>query len=276
LGTPFVFFNLAMVMLPNINAAFMSKLVPAEVIGWYSVSQRLVGLLLFPAGALIGALYPTLCRLHGTNADEFARVTRGALYSVALLAIPAAVGCGFFPEVGVAIFGTQKYAGAIAHLRVMAAFIFLVYFSMPLGTAVMSANRQKEWAAVQCICIVVALIANPLLIPWFQRHTGNGATGTCVALVISEVLVVACGAWLLPRGVIDRSMLKSVTLSMLAGAAMAVVAYFGKRVSIFLALPASFATYATLAWVSGAVQPSTAAMLKGFVARKLARLLPTR
>jgi O-antigen/teichoic acid export membrane protein len=270
-GTPFVFFGLAMVLGPNINATFLAKLVPAEVVGWFGVSQRLIGLLIFPASALVGALYPTLCRLQAENQEDFVRTSRSALYGVSLLAIPAAVGCGIFPELGVAIFGSQEFSGAEAHLQVMSAFVFLVYFSMPLGTSILAANKQKIWALVQCICLVVSLLGNPFLVPYFQRTTGNGALGTCVTLVLSELLVVACGIALSERGLFDRHFGKSLLLAAGAGAAMASVGLLLKPASLFLAVPAALLTYAGLAWFSGAIQPSTSDMIKRVISRKLSR-----
>lgn len=271
LGTPFVVFSLAMVLGPFINGAFLAKLVPPEVIGWYGVSQRLIGLLIFPATSIVNALYPTLCRLHTEDKAEFVRVTRGALYGVALIAIPASVGCGMFPEVGVSIFGAQEFAGANDHLRLMSLFVFLVYFSMPLGIAILASDRQKIWTVVQCICLVVSVAGNPFLVPYFQRTMGNGAMGTCLTLVISEALVVACGIALVPRGLFDRGLGKSLSLGFVAGAAMVAVAYFTKPISIFLAVPASVLTYALLAWFGGAVQPATVEMIKGTLGRRFAR-----
>jgi O-antigen/teichoic acid export membrane protein len=271
LGTPFVFVSLAIALGPNINATFLGKLVPPEVIGWYSVSQRLIGLLIFPASALVSALYPTLCRLSSQDQSEFVRVSRSALYGVTLLAIPAAVGCGVFAEVGVAIFGTREFSGATEHLRVMSLFIFLVYFSMPLGTTILAANRQKIWTLVQCICLLVSLLGNPFLIPYFQKSWGNGAIGTCITLVLSELLVVACGVGLAPRGLFDRGFGKSLLLATLSGVAMVAVALLTKPISIFLAVPLSLLTYGVGVWFSGAVQPATIEMIKGILGRKLAR-----
>lgn len=270
-GTPFVFFDLAMVLLPNVNATFLSKMATDEVIGWFGVSQKLVGLLIFPASALIGALYPTLCRLQSEDLNEFAHVSRNALYGTTLLAVPAAVACGMFPELGVSIFGIDKFSGSLDHLRVMSFFVFLVYFSMPLGTCILASNRQRAWATVQCACVLVSLCGNPFLVPYFQKLTHNGAIGTCVTLVISEAVVVGCGIALAPRGVFNRELAKSLTLATLSGAGMAVVAWLTKPVSFFLAVPASIATYALLAWLTGAIQPATVSMLKGMVARRLGR-----
>jgi len=271
LGTPFVFFNLAMVLLPNVNVSFLSKYAPVEVIGWFSVSQRLVGLIIFPASSLVGALYPTLCRLQTEDADEFVRVTRNSLYGISLLAVPAALGCGLFPELGVWVFGGEKFAGAVDQLRVMSLFVFLVYFSMPLGTCVMAANRQRVWAIVQCGCVVVSLIGSPFLVPFFQRRMGNGAIGTCITLVISEAFVVGCGLALAPRGLVNRELSKSLSLAAVAGAAMVGTAMLTEPISIFLAVPAALLAYALVAWAIGAVRPTTIDMATGFIARKLKR-----
>lgn len=271
LGTPFVVFGLTMALGPFINGAFLAKLVPAEVIGWYGVSQRLVGLIIFPATAIVNALYPTLCRLHTEDKAEFVKVTRGALYSVALIALPASVGCCVFPEIGVSIFGSQEFGGAADHLRVMSLFVFLVYFSMPLGIATLASDRQRAWTLVQCICLAVSVAGNPFLVPYFQQKMGNGAVGTCLTLVLSELLVVGCGIGLAPRGLFDRGLVKSLVVATAAGAVMFGVALATKPISLFVSVPLSLLSYGLVAWFGGAVQPATVQLFKTKIAGKLQR-----
>jgi len=270
-GTPFVFFGLAMVAQPYLDSLFLSKLAPPKVIGWYGVAQRLTGQLIFPASALIGALYPTLCRLKDENHAEFVRVTRNALYGVSLLAFPAAIGCGLFPELGVMIYGRAKFAGAESDLRVLSGFLFLVYFSMPLGTCVLAAGRQRAWTIVQCISISISCTFVPLLIPYFQRTHGNGALATCWGIVLGELLIVVCGLALSPRGVFDRGLAKSMALSALAGLVMIGLALLTKPISLFLAVPVSVLGYALTAYFTGAIEPSTVDKVRGALGRKFAR-----
>ena len=99
-GTPFVVFGLAMALQPNIDALFLSKFAPVEVMGGTAFHVVWLGTLLLPATTLIGALYPTLCRLYTTDRESFARTANGALRSVALLAVPVALCCGLYPEIG--------------------------------------------------------------------------------------------------------------------------------------------------------------------------------
>jgi len=272
IGTPFVFLNLAMALQPNIDAVFLSKLAPSEVMGWFAVSRRLIGVLLFPASALIGALYPTLCRLHTEDREAFARVSRGAFSSVALLAVPFAVGCGLYPEIGVALFSRTSFREAEDNLRILSVFLFLVYFSMPLGTCILAAGRHRASSIVQCICVAVSAILDPILIPLFQKHSGNGGLGLCVAAVISEALVVICGVALAPRGIFDRSLLKSLALAVASGALMALVAHLlHPLVPPLLSAPAALVVYALAVWWTGAVDESQVARIKATVARRFAR-----
>jgi O-antigen/teichoic acid export membrane protein len=271
-GTPFVVFSLAMALQPNIDAIFLSKFAPVEVMGWYAVSRRLVGALILPATALVGALYPTLCRLHATDSEGFRRTTNGALRSVSLLAIPAAIGCGLYPEIGVALFSRESFRPAEDNLRMMSVFVALVYFSIPLGTAIMAAGRQRAWSGVQCLCVATSLVLDPLLVPVFQSRTGNGGVGLCVASIISEVLMIGCGMALVPRGVVDRKFGRVLVLALVSGAAMILVARLARPLTPFLGAPVSLLAYAAVLWLTGGVDDNQVAGMRRTLQRGFSRL----
>jgi len=271
-GTPFVFLGLATALQPNIDAVFLSKLAPTEVMGWFAVSRRLIGVMLFPASALIGALYPTLCRLHLEDRENFVKVSRGAFSSVALLSVPIAMGCYLYPEIGVSLFSRKAFAAAEDNLRILAVFLFLLYFSMPLGTCVLAAGKQRAFSFVQALCVAVSAILDPILIPWFQRHSGNGGRGVCVAAVVSEALVVGFGIALTPRGIFNRSLWRSLFLSGACGALMALAAWLmHPALSPFLSAPLAVLVYGIAALVSGAVDKTQLASAKATIARKFSR-----
>jgi len=270
-GVPFVVGGLTMALQPIIDAIFLSKLGSFEAVGWFAAARKLVGLLLFPATALIGALYPTLCRLWATDKDEFARTTKGSLHSVALLVVPVALGCGLYPDLGIAIFSKEAFGPAADDLRVLAVFVFLVYFSMPLGTCIMAAGKQRAWSVVQSLCLLVSLALDPLLIPWFERKFHNGGLGPCVAAVVSEVLVVAGGVWLIPRGIFDRAFLRSLFHTSLAGVGMAGVAYLLRSINPFFAAPVAVLTYGVGLLLTGEITQGQIAQLRGIITRRLSR-----
>lgn len=270
-GTPFVFFGAAVALQPNIDAVYLSKLTPEAVMGWFAVSRRLLGVLLFPASALLSALYPTLCRLFTTDLPGFVKTARGSLYSVALVVVPIALGCGLYPEIGISIFSRDSFGPAEDNLRVSAAFVFLVYFSMPLGICILAANKQRAWSIVQSLCVAISLALDPVLVPIFQRRTGNGGLGPCVAGVISEIVVVVCGVVLAPAGIFDRRFARSVGLAVVAGGAMAGCAHLLRSITPFVAAPISVLVYAVGLVVTGAIEKEQIAKVRGMVQRRLSR-----
>jgi O-antigen/teichoic acid export membrane protein len=274
-GTPFVIVGIVMALQPNIDAVFLSKLAPGETMGWYAASRRLVGTLLLPATTLIGALYPTLCRLYATDRQEFTRTANGALRGVSVLAVPAALACGLYPQIGVSLFNRQSFGPAEDNLRIMSVLVALVYFSMPLSTCILAAGKQRVWSLVQSLCVVASLVLDPILVPIFQQRTGNGGLGLCVAAVISEAFMIGFGIALAPAGVFDTKLRRVITLSIVAGLAMLLVARATQSVNPFISAPLALAAYAVVLWLTGGVDKSQLTMAWTAVGGRFARRVST-
>ncbi len=270
-GAPFVLFSFAMMIQQNVDTVFLSKLATATVIGWHAAARKLFGVLLYPANALIVALYPTLCRLHSEDPPEFRRLTRAALSNTAVLAVPIALGCFTYPELGIQLFNPVSFGPAADNLRILALLLFLGYLSMPMSSALMAAGRQRPWAMVQLSCAAVSLVADPILIPWFQRRRGNGGLGVCTATVLSEVLMVGAGILLLPRGIVDLGLLRRLLLAMLAGGAMWLAAHLMRGLTPWLAAPLSVVIYVLAAWAFGAIETSQIQAARAVIGRRLGR-----
>jgi O-antigen/teichoic acid export membrane protein len=183
-----------------------------------------VGVLTYPASALIMALYPTLCRLRSEDMGSFRRTAADALYAAAIFVAPVTLGCALFPELGVAIFGQRYYGPAEDDLRMLAPYIFLVYFSMPVGSCLASSGRQNAWTSLQFVCVMVSAALDPPLIRWFQATQGNGGLGVCVAAVVSEILMVTGGIALLPKGILANIPGRKIAAALLSAAVMILVA----------------------------------------------------
>jgi O-antigen/teichoic acid export membrane protein len=251
-GGPFVLFGLVLLLQPMIDATMLSKLAPAQAMGWYGAARKLVGVLTFPASALILALYPTLCRLRTESMDAFRSSAADALYVVSIAVVPLALGCGLFPELGVALFGRQSFAPTANDLRLLAPYVFLVYFSMPMGSCLVASGRQNAWTMVQAGCVVVSLALDPPLIHWTQARWGNGGLGVCAAAVVSELLVVTWGTWLLPAGVAAKIPRAKVGLVVASAAAMGAVAVASRGLNEILRACLAVLAYGLSLQLSGA------------------------
>jgi PST family polysaccharide transporter len=270
-GWPFLVFGLTMALQPNIDAIFLSKLAPAEAVGWHAAARKLVGVLVYPASAVISALYPTLCRLYAGDHDAFHETTRSALRASATLVMPIAVGTFLYADLAVSIFSEAAFGPAAWNLRALSLFILLVYFSMPLGACLLAAGRQRAWTVVQLLCVVFSVVLDPLLVPFFQERMGNGGIGICVATAVSELFMVAGGIWLTPRGLFNRALLKSLTLMLIAAGAMFGVGWLLRSLTPFVAAPIAVVAYAGVLWAIGGVDKQQVQMVKDVIARKTRR-----
>jgi O-antigen/teichoic acid export membrane protein len=270
-GTPFLWLGIAMVLQPYIDALFLSRLGTADAVGWHAAAKKLVGVLVFPCAAITGALYPTLCRLHATDRQGAIAATTDALRATTLAVVPVAAGCALFPDFGIALYSRTSFAPAEDNLRVLSLFLLLMYFTMPLGVFVTSSGRSRAWAVVQSICVGVSLVLDPILVPWFQRRSGNGGLGVCWASVISEVIVIALAVFLVPRGIFDRRFWRTIFLAGVAGLSMAAVARLLRGWSPFLVAPIAVVAYVTTLRLTGGIDQDQARSIREFVQRKISR-----
>ncbi len=255
-GRSFLIFVIILQLQPLVDGAMMSRFATPDAIGWFAVSRKLMGVLVFPAAAVGNALYPTLVRqFHGDLAGCRATV-HGSLRALCLAVFPLAIGCVLFPKVGVMIFSVQKFAPAEENLRVFAPWLFLLYFSIPFSQCITASGRQRPWAAVQFGCVIVSAVADPPLIGWFQTHWGNGGLGVCVSSVISEVLMVAGAVMLVPKGVLDASLLRLLGKPALAGAVMAGVGLLVIRYNVIVAAILAVLSYIAVLWLVGELRGS--------------------
>jgi O-antigen/teichoic acid export membrane protein len=251
-GNTFLVLNLILLLQPAIDAHFMSQLASREAIGWHAAAVKLIGPLVLPASALIGALYPTLCRLWSENQQEYMHTSRGALRAGFIMTMPIALGCALFPDIGIRIFGGDTFGPAANNLRILSLYVLLLYVTMTLGTCLNAAGRQRAWTVVQFTCILIVVIADPILVSYFQQHYGNGSLGVNITTAGTELLMLIAGLCLMPRGVLDRAILRSALLTLAAGAAMASVAWLLKSFDSLWVAPIAFAVYAaTLYGVGG-------------------------
>lgn len=267
-GVPFVMFGLVMALQPNIDAFFMADLLSNEVVGWHAAAKRLIGVLVVPASAIITALYPTLARLWVEDQQSFRHTVSNALRTTAVLAMPLALGCYLYPDVGVTIFGREKFGPAEDNVRFLSPFLFLLYFSMPLGTCLLASGRQKIWSFVQALCVVFSAALDPLLIPFFDRTMQNGGLGVCTANVIAEVFMVGIGVVLAPRGIFDRALARQLGLAVVAGAAMFGTARLLGFLTPFVAAPVAVLVYGGSLWAIGGIDEQQIATFKRVFTRK--------
>ncbi len=252
-GQAFLVFGIVLALQPMIDAAMLSRFASADAMGWHAAARKLVGILVYPAAALGIAAYPTLCRLYAQDLASFRKTAADSIHLMSIVVVPVALGCALFPEIGISIFGAAGFGPAHDNLRILSVFVLLVYFSVIMGASITSSGRQIPWTLVQFASVLVSAACDPPLITWFQAHTGNGGLGVCVATVGSEVLMLAGGLYLLPKGILSRAMLRDFGKALLAGGVMALVGLSLSVLGVLTRAVLALIAYVTCLWLSGAL-----------------------
>ena len=184
---------------PYIDAVILSKLAPAEVIGWYGAAKNIMGTMVAPALILGAASFPRLSRASahgGAFKAEFRAAQRPILWLGAL----AAIGTLLFADDAIAIvYGQQQFGPAGIILKVYAPGYLLLFTNVLLGNAFFALGRAKVFSVVKVASVVVSTALELVLIPLFQQRTGNGGIGVVAAFVASEFVVLGGGIFLLRR-----------------------------------------------------------------------------
>jgi O-antigen/teichoic acid export membrane protein len=270
-GFSFLFFGLAIALQPNVDGVFLSKLAPPDAVGWYAAARKIVGLLIFPASALIISLYPTLCRLHGEDRQTYRRIAGSSLRLVTVVVVPVAVASLLYADVAIRIFSRETFGPAADDLRVLSVFVLLVYFTMTMGVCLLASGRQRAWATIQLVCVAVSATFDPLLVPWFQARFGNGGLGVCATSVGSEVLMLVAGISLMPKGTFDRALVRQLLLALFAGVVMVAVARSMSTLTPFVAGPVSLVAYVVCLVATGGLDQEQLRAFRSILGKKFRR-----
>jgi O-antigen/teichoic acid export membrane protein len=87
-------------------------------------------------------------------------------------------------------------------------------------------NRQASWTWVMAVTTIINPLFNLALIPLTQNRYGNGAIGAAISLLLTEIVVVAAGIWLIGRRVFDAGSGRRAALGLVAATAAGAAAYF--------------------------------------------------
>ena len=254
-GAPFLLQAAVVGLQSSLDAILLSVFVPPSVIGWHGAAWKLVGTLLIPANVLAAALYPTLSRLQG--AAQYEALLEEGLRATVVLGFLGAAGTFLFADAAIAlIYGTQAFGPAAGNLRVLAAYLPLVFLDIVFGAAIMAAGKLTPWMRARLVSVVVALVVSVVLIPLSQSSLGNGGVGGAAGTVAAELVMFVAALRLVP---FDRERLRGrlpqdVGRAAIAAVAMAAAASALRDSNIALRIGMSVTVYLASAGLLGAIR----------------------
>jgi O-antigen/teichoic acid export membrane protein len=171
----------------SIGIIILSKMQPAEVVGWFSAGERLLRFTGILPTILSIALFPALSREMGQSKERFADLfTKGFKYS-SFLAIPMVAGITILAPTIVRILFGPEYTNTTGVLQILAWVAGLIFFNIFLAALFKAANYQKLFVKIQVAAVVLNLILNLVLIHYFAH------IGASIAMLATEGMIFCIG-----------------------------------------------------------------------------------
>jgi O-antigen/teichoic acid export membrane protein len=268
-GTPLFLMSLAVYVQPYLDAVLLSKMVPAEVLGWYGAAKSIMGTLLAPALIIGSAAFPRLSRAASSPVafrDELATALRPVLWLGGL----AAVGTWLFAATAIqVVYGGKHYDPATVILQVHGLGLVLLFLDVLLACSLTALGRSTAMAVGKIVSVAGGVGLELFLIPHFQRTSGNGGIGVTLATVLAELVVFAGYLLLLPRGALSRRVVLDALRTV--GTAFATWGVFRllPPLSPWIGIPLCVVLFAVLSAAVGFLRPADLRVLPALLRSKV-------
>jgi O-antigen/teichoic acid export membrane protein len=121
-----------------------------------------------------------------------------------------------------------------------------MYLNSMASQVMVARNQQVVWTKMMVLASLINPLLNLLLIPYFQRTTGNGAIGASVAMVITEVVLAGIGVFLI-RDAFTRQIGLRLARGAVATAGMAGVVLMARHGGLVPGILSGIISFAILA-----------------------------
>jgi O-antigen/teichoic acid export membrane protein len=205
------------------------------------------------------AWLPHFVRGFEESDDKLKEAARQPVELVLLLSLPIAALTAVSADPVIHLLYGSAYAESVPVMVILGLCVPAMYMNIMLSQVLIAMNKQATWTWVMATTIVINPLFNLALIPFTQHRYDNGAIGAAFSLLLTEIIVVAAGVWLIGRRVFDGGSVRRATLGLVAATASGAVAYFSE---------------AWVGWVAGLVLgvltfAAAAAVLRVFTAGEI-------
>jgi O-antigen/teichoic acid export membrane protein len=258
-GIPFFLWGALLLVYGSIDIVMLQGMTNNDVVGWYNLAYRWVGIPTVLPFILAVVALPSLSALAISNPAEYTRRVNRAIQVALLAAIPMAIGIAL---VATDIIRLLHYPAGFEHsallIRILSLHIPVVAMDMVMATALTAKDRQKAWLVVGCVAVVFNPTMNLVAIPLTSRMFGDGAIGASVITVATELVMMVGAIYLRPAGVLDRQTVLFILRCLGAALIMVPVVYFGAGLPLVVKVLLGVVAFAVGAWALRLVSPRTA------------------
>ncbi len=177
--------NFAVNLYSNSNILILGLFAPVEIVGFYSIAEKIINAVRQVLGVYYQAIYPSMCNLVTKTKKEILQVTlRLHLpFSFGILGICAGI---FYFSEELTLYFSGTHTPAIVHLIRLLSFVpFFVALNIPSNQLLLIYGFKESYRTTLLLGSFLNLLLNTVLSSFYQ------AQGTAIAVIITEVFITA-------------------------------------------------------------------------------------
>ena len=238
---------------------------PAEV-GWYGVSTKLFGTLLFIPVIIGTATLARLTATHKEGRDTFRRELTPIVGTTLVLSLPIAAGTMAVAGPLIALLYGAAYSESASVLALLALALPATYLNIVVNQSLVASNRQIVWTKVMAVSAVINPLLNLVAIPAAHAAWHDASLGAAWSLVATEVLMAVAGLYLV-RTFIDPALVGRVARAGLAAVTMGLMVHLAERHGLILQVALGLTIFIGLAFPLRLLRPAEVALGRQYAAR---------
>jgi O-antigen/teichoic acid export membrane protein len=254
-GMPFFVLEATLQIYMWMGVLILSIMTNEATVAFYHTPTRLFGTLLFIPVIVGNAMLPALCRMAKEDPDNQIIMTRKALSFFIALSFPMAIGTTTLAEPIILTLYGKDFEKAIPVLVFLSWSVIPTYMGIGIVQSLIAQDRQAKWAKVNGTATLFNLLLNIGLIQVTQNLYNNGAIGTAITLVITEIGITTVGFRLLTKGTLNLDFFMLVLKTLMATAIMLVAIVPLRDLFFIIPIIVGALVYGLAAIVLGIIPP---------------------
>jgi O-antigen/teichoic acid export membrane protein len=236
-GLPFLAMNLTLRVRGEADRLILVALSSAHAVGWYAAASRISAIPIFIPTLVTTPLVTALSRLQHDRA-AFREILERSVVVVLSLTVPiSALQIAIAPVLPRLLDWGPAFEQSVPLIVILALQQPIVALDIVLATALVALDREHHWLRYFAAVTALGCVANFLLIPWFDRVTGNGAIGASLSSLGIEAILLGGALALLRDAALGRVVLRVAGQVYAAGAALLIAVTALWQLSPLVALP---------------------------------------
>lgn len=258
LAVPFALAGIIGRLYAYTDSILMSKLLPPEHLGWWSVPYKITFAFQFIPSALAASIYPVMSSLTITDPAKIGELFTKAWRYLFVIIFPLSFGLSAVAEpVIVALYG-RSFLPSVPVLRLLLLSLIFSYLGYITGALLNATNHQKVQTSLLAVALAVNTALNLMFLPRF------GIEGAALTAVVSNGILSAGGFYFARRfAPIDgrRLALAFFKTAWPAVIMAAVVWLFTLKLHFVFTIPLGMALYGGLLYANGTIDRALIASL---------------